>query len=176
MVPKLDKLNLGCGGEYLEGYVNLDYNSEYKIDVKHDLNQFPYPFPDNHFDEIYCSHILEHVVDLFKVMDELVRISKDKTIIHIRVPHFSNPNGYNDLTHVRFFGWFTFSQMIKGYYNRKFQFRIIEQRFNFLARQHSILNKLLSWIFNVGSKHYYERFFSWIFPVAEIELKLEVNK
>jgi ubiquinone/menaquinone biosynthesis C-methylase UbiE len=40
----------------------------------HDLENIPYPFKDNTFDEIYTSMVLEHIKDLSKLIDELVRI------------------------------------------------------------------------------------------------------
>jgi len=46
------KLNLGCGDDYKDGYVNLDWNKNARADLYHNLNQIPYPFPDNTFDEI----------------------------------------------------------------------------------------------------------------------------
>ena len=47
------KLNLGCGRDIREGYVNLDKAGLDGVDVVHDLNVFPYPFEDNEFDEIH---------------------------------------------------------------------------------------------------------------------------
>jgi len=171
----MKKLNLGCGKDYKVGWVNLDYNSQYKIDINHDLDKFPYPFKAEEFDYIYCSHVLEHVNDLFKTINELKRILRGGGVLHIRVPHFSNGNGYNDLTHKRFFGWFTFKQMSAGYYNKNFDFKIIKQRFNFLAEGHPIANFLFSWFFNIIPKQFYERFLCWIIPVGEIEIKLGKN-
>jgi len=170
------KLNIGSGMDYKEGYVNLDYNINCKPDMIWNLTKLPLPFTDNEFEEVYCSHILEHVDNLFNTINELVRITKNEGIIHVKVPHFSNGIGYNDLTHKRFFGWFTFIQMIKGYYNMKFNFKITSQRFNFLAVNHPIANKMFSWFYNLLPKQFYERFLCWIFPVGEIELKLEVVK
>jgi len=48
------KLNIGCGKDLKEGYVNLDVVN-YGGNQIHDLNKFPYPFEENTFDEIYAS-------------------------------------------------------------------------------------------------------------------------
>jgi len=171
-LTKLKKLNLGSGKDYKKGWINLDYNKSLNPDIIHNLDVFPYPFREEAFDVIYCSHVLEHVNDFFKTLEELLKITKKGGIIHIRVPHFSNGNGYNDLTHRRFFGWFTFPQITKGYYNKRYPLKIISQRFNFLAENHPFANKLLSWFFNILPKQFYERFLCWIIPVGEIEIKL----
>lgn len=171
-MSKIKKLNLGCGRDYKKGWVNLDFNDQYYLDIIHNLDKIPYPFENSEFDYIYCSHILEHVGDLFKTLKELSRILKKGGILHIRIPHFSNGNGYGDLSHKRFFGWFTFNQLIQGYYNEEFYFKIIKKRFNFLAEEHYLMNKLFSWIFNIIPKQFYERFLCWIFPVGEIEIVL----
>ena len=107
-------LNIGSGEDYKIGWINLDYNTIYKVDINHDLDIFPYPFNNEEIDHIYVSHVLEHVHDLFKTLHELQRITKVGGTIHVRVPHFSNGNGYNDLSHKRFFGWFTFDQIFSG--------------------------------------------------------------
>lgn len=83
------KLNLGCGRFRKEGYVNLDCCDNPGTDVVHDLNVFPYPFPDDHFDLIEADHVLEHLDDVFKVMKELKRISKGGGSLIIKMPHFS---------------------------------------------------------------------------------------
>lgn len=166
------RLNMGAGPDYKQGWTNLDYNSTYDPDVVHNLNKFPYPFKNGEFDYIYCSHILEHVEDLFKTFKELERILRPGGIIHLRVPHFSNGNGYNDLTHRRFFGWFTFDQLVNGYYTQKINFRIVSRRFNYLAVEHRFANSFFSWIFNALPKQFYERFLCWVLPVGEIEVKL----
>lgn len=78
------KLNVGCGKDYRDGWINLDYDG--KCDVKHDLNKFPYPFEDNYFDYILCSHTLEHVLEPLKVAKELHRILKRKGEIVFLLP------------------------------------------------------------------------------------------
>ena len=57
---QLVKLNLGCGGSRVEGYINVDLYSEAR-DLQCDLSKFPYPFKDNSADEIVMSHVIEHL-------------------------------------------------------------------------------------------------------------------
>lgn len=95
------KLNLGCGSDYREGWVNVDLFQ--KADVKHDLNVFQYPFKDDTFDEIYASHVIEHLSDTVKVMEELWRISRNGARVEIRVPHYSHNTAFANPTHVKFF-------------------------------------------------------------------------
>ena len=57
----MKRLNAGCGNNYKEGYVNLDILDNVKKDVKHDLNEFPYPFNDDEFDYILLDNTLEHL-------------------------------------------------------------------------------------------------------------------
>ena len=83
------KLNLGCGIDYREGFVNADFHSHLKVDVEYDLNQLPYPFADDEFDYILASHVLEHLDKPFWVMRELHRILKPGGVLHVKVPHFS---------------------------------------------------------------------------------------
>ncbi|HXP51710.1 MAG TPA: methyltransferase domain-containing protein, partial [Bacteroidia bacterium] len=85
----MKKLNLGCGIDYREGFVNVDFHSHIKIDVQHDLNIVPYPFKDEEFDFILASHVLEHLDKPFVIMKELHRILKKDGKLHLKVPHFS---------------------------------------------------------------------------------------
>jgi hypothetical protein len=53
------KLNIGCGGTKLEGYVNIDVRGEVTPDVK--ANALKIPYGDCSVDEILAAHILEHI-------------------------------------------------------------------------------------------------------------------
>ena len=79
----------------------MDWDPRVTPDVVHDLNKFPYPFSDNEFDRIEADHVLEHLEDPFRAMQELHRISKNNAIIFIRVPHFSR--GFTHPEHRRGF-------------------------------------------------------------------------
>jgi len=52
------KLNLGCGGDYLEGWVNIDAYHQGRVDERYDITNLPYE--ENTVDEIKAFHIIEH--------------------------------------------------------------------------------------------------------------------
>jgi len=81
----MNKLNLGCGKDIKEGYINLDI-VDYGGNRIHDINTFPYPFEENYFDEIYASHILEHLNNFHNSITELYRILKPNGIFYCSVP------------------------------------------------------------------------------------------
>tara|TARA_B100001964_G_scaffold58945_1_gene66833 strand:- start:86 stop:646 length:561 start_codon:yes stop_codon:yes gene_type:complete len=85
----MNKLNLGCGEYKKHGYVNVDNYSVSNPDIRHDLDDFPYPFDSDIFDLVEADHLLEHLEEPFNVMKELHRITKAGGQIRIRVPHFS---------------------------------------------------------------------------------------
>ncbi len=76
------KLNLGCGRNILQGYLNVDmYGGEIICDA------CALPFRDGVFDEIFTSHMLEHILDFGKVIWEMHRTLKSGGILHIVAPY-----------------------------------------------------------------------------------------
>lgn len=107
------KLNLGCGNDYKEGWLNCDFNKNVKADKYFDMNKFPYPFPDDKFDKILLDNVLEHFTKdkAIKVLEELHRIAKPYGTIEIYVPHFSGMYAFSHLTHFSFYGIGTFTTL-----------------------------------------------------------------
>ncbi len=83
------KLNLGCGHYPKDGFLNIDISKDYPADLIHDLEVFPWPLPDNHFEFILMDHVFEHLTDLRKTITELDRILTKGGILNIKVPHFT---------------------------------------------------------------------------------------
>lgn len=52
-------LNLGCGTRFHPSWVNVDFDARTASVLSHDLRR-GVPFPDEQFDVVYHSHLLEH--------------------------------------------------------------------------------------------------------------------
>ena len=79
------KIELG-GGRFARGngWVNVDQIES--ADVIADLEKLPWPLPDEHADEIYSSHCIEHVENPQAFLDECARIGKIGCAVEIRCP------------------------------------------------------------------------------------------
>jgi SAM-dependent methyltransferase len=64
-------------------YVSIDLRHP-QAEMRMDLTELR--FPDDHFDGILCSHVLEHIVDDRKAMSELRRVLKPAGVALIAVP------------------------------------------------------------------------------------------
>ena len=75
------KLNLGCGKNYIDGWVNVDFYDDSYCDKLHDLEVFPWPWEDNSISEIQIFHTLEHLGADWRVyiqiLQEMYRICED---------------------------------------------------------------------------------------------------
>ena len=102
-MEKVIKLNLGCGKNRKEGYINVDKHGE--PDLRHDLELFPWPWDDSSVTEIVLNHVLEHLghdtETYLNIIKEIYRVCKDQAIVHIAVPHPRHDDFINDPTHVR---------------------------------------------------------------------------
>lgn len=83
------KLNLGCGDDYREGWINVDLYAE-RMDVKHNLNNLPLPFDDDSVDKILISNTLENLtLNKFDFLKDCMRILKNDGILMLRMPSVS---------------------------------------------------------------------------------------
>jgi SAM-dependent methyltransferase len=100
-------LDIGCGLHKIPGAIGMDRNPKTAADVLHDLNQIPYPFADNAFDEVVGRHV-KHVENVLGVMAELHRITRPGGLVKLLAPHTTNPDWAADPTHRTHLNSFSF--------------------------------------------------------------------
>ena len=167
------KLNLGCGNDRREGYVNVDCAKLPGVHKICDLNALPLPFESDSCEEILCKDVLEHLESFPAIMYDLHRILKKGGVLKIVVPHFSSGDAYSDPTHRNFFAAKTFGFFVSGhercYYGDSAFSQLRKLRITFAIGGHSI--PPLEWIFNFNGKMqvlYDYTFLSRLFPAAGI--------
>lgn len=184
----MKKLNLGCGKDILKDHVNIDFVKSPGVDIVFDLNKKRWPFKDNEFDEIFCSHILEHIDTILDSLNEIYRISKPGAIIKIKAPYYCSSLALGDLTHKNRFCYRTFEAWSidkKGEwtdYGLNVKFRILKRKIYFLetiSSRYKLLFKMVNAFFNSFINLFpllYERNIYFILPSQEIYYELKVIK
>jgi predicted SAM-dependent methyltransferase len=182
------KLNIGCGKDIKEGYVNLDV-VDYGGNQIHDLNKFPYPYEDNSFDEVFASHILEHLDNFHDYITEIYRILKPGGLLIVYAPFFLNTKYFGEPDHKIPFSIRTFdnyeyigNRKLKFYekwklnhrtnYEGKAKFEVLEKKF---VTSHFSILKWMNFIVNLEPV-IYERFFAGIFSPEEVYFRLKAIK
>ena len=101
----LKKLNLGCGLNKFDGFVNVDCSDIVEPDQKVDLNITPWPWKDNEFNHVIAKDILEHLgnsnEDFINILKELYRVSCNGAVWEVQTPHWRCDTALDDLTHKR---------------------------------------------------------------------------
>ncbi len=55
------KLDIGCGENKNKGFIGIDYRPYKGVDIVHDVEQFPWPLPDECALIAVSSHLVEHL-------------------------------------------------------------------------------------------------------------------
>lgn len=130
-------LNLGCGAhksistEEMK-WINIDKDPGVKPDLIIDLEEAKLPFESSTIDEIYCSHLLEHIRNFNPLMEETYRVCKPGAKVVIRAPYGLSEAGIADTTHIRLLCFRTFEYFDKSHkilydiYRYNCNFKIIE--------------------------------------------------
>lgn len=186
--PSERKLNVGCGRDVRPGWTNLDL-VDYGGNEIADLNRYPWPFPENHFDYILCSHILEHLANFNAAITELFRVARPDALLEVRVPFFLSTKYYSEPDHRIPFGIRSFDnyeetggRKLRFYekwklghrtnYGSPARFVVLEKRFHF---SNFAVLKWMNWWINLEPVMF-ERFLAGIFPPEEVFFKLRVHK
>jgi len=92
-------LDVGCGINKLAGAIGIDRNPASRADVICDLDRIPYPFRDSSFDKLQAIHVIEHVSDVIRTMEEFHRLVGAGGEVFIVTPHYTDFSSFCDPTH-----------------------------------------------------------------------------
>ena len=168
-------LHLGCGLKKLPGAVNVDLVASVQPDLVHNLDQRPWPLPDNHFREVLAYDVIEHLDDIVGTMEEIHRVCTDGAIVKLTVPHFSCANAFTDITHRHYFSsasfhYFTGENEFPFYSAARFERKVSKIVFRSTLVDRAVWQLANRW---PGA---YERRWAWIFPAWFLYFELQVKK
>lgn len=90
MSLKMLKLNIGCGDDYREDFINIDGSSEVKTDKRIDISieSLLSHFNINTIDYILANDIIEHHFhwEAITILNEIYAILKENGILEMRIP------------------------------------------------------------------------------------------
>lgn len=96
------RLNLGCGRDIREGWVNIDAVPLPGVDHVVDFDTKPVlPFTDDAVGHSEGSHLIEHLREPLPFMEELWRVTRPGGTAVFRCPYGSTDDADEDPTHVR---------------------------------------------------------------------------
>ena len=83
------KLNLGCGTDKLDGWINIDSVKEFSPDLVHDIT-LPLPYKDQSVEEVLAQDLLEHFDKYMRylVFYEWTRVLRVGGKVTVQVPDF----------------------------------------------------------------------------------------
>jgi len=172
-------LDVGCGINKYPGAIGLDRNPHTRADVIADLDHFPFPFRDNSFGEVRAVHVIEHVADVIRAMEEFHRLLIPGGRAFLVTPHYTDFSSFCDPTHrwhlnsysLRYFGS---DNAGYGYYSPA-RFREISVRVKLLA-----LWRYLGFEFLVNAfprfRRFCEHYLCFVVRGKLIEWTLEAEK
>jgi SAM-dependent methyltransferase len=172
-------LDVGCGVNKYPGAIGLDRNGRTRADIIADLDHFPYPIRDGVFREVRAIHVIEHVADVIRTIEEFHRVLAHGGRAVIVTPHYTDFSSFCDPTHrwhlnsfsLRYFGE---DNGGFGYYSTS-RFREISIRVRLLA-----LWRYLGFEFLVnrfrGFRRFWEFYLCYLVRGKVIEWELEAIK
>lgn len=81
-----DVLHLGCGHDQPADVWNVDAVADVNPDQVVDIDDYPWPWPNNSFREVRAYHVLEHVGDIERSLREIKSVLKPGGVAIVRVP------------------------------------------------------------------------------------------
>ena len=115
------RLNIGCGANPEEGFVNVDFHPQLPGVMKWDLRALPWPFERGSQDTVLASHFLEHFRgdELFNIMAEIGEVLRVGGHLIGIVPYATHSDAYANPYHKQLWDETTPNHFCKELYERK---------------------------------------------------------
>ena len=100
------------------------------VDVVHDIDEVPFPFKDDSFDEVHLVHVVEHARSIVRLMEEVHRISRPGARVRIVTPHYTDSMSWQDPTHrwhLNSYSFRYFDPTYRSSYYTNARFRVLER-------------------------------------------------
>ena len=190
----MKSLDLGCGLKKAAGTIGLDLWRGSDADVVADIDGPHLPFRDGVFDRVRMTHVIEHIGDTVRLMNEIGRVTADGAIVEGATPHFSSSGSYADPTHRHHFACRTFDYLSFSVERRGFMYRILRRVYDpgpirlrtsgpSRLRKESVRLRFNRVFARIGIERlaniypeFYEAFFAGLFPAREIVFQLRTVK
>ena len=118
------RLEIGCGADKSYGFnprisgedvVYADVEKPVKkIErfVKCDAEKLP--FRSSCFNEVYASHLIEHLQNPFEFLQEVNRVLSSNGRVWLWTPNFTSPNARKDASHKHVFNYFSLKDTLRA--------------------------------------------------------------
>lgn len=171
-------LDVGCGRSKAPGAVGIDRRAEPGIsadrlrDIDHDLTHFPWPIEDDSFDLIICQHVIEHLPDTVRTLEEFHRIVRDGGKIFMETPHYTWFEAYRHYEHCHMFSFQSFDYFLQGNKVYKTNYSYADKRIFFDDLTNCVG---IAWLANRFPR-VYEKRLAFLFPATSFQVTLQVHK
>jgi len=172
-------LDVGCGRNKFPGSIGVDHNTKTDADVLANLDHFPYPFCDGAFDQIRVIHVIEHLSNIIRAMEEFHRLGRPGSRLLIATPHYTDFSSFCDPTHKWHLNSFSFRYFGPdhagfGYYTSA-RFREVSVRVRVLALWRYLGFEILVNHFP-RFRRFWEHYLCYVVRGKVIEFEFEVLK
>jgi SAM-dependent methyltransferase len=168
-------IDIGCGPNKKPGSYGVDCFAFPGVDQVFEFEQGDWPLPDDHFESVHCSHVIEHMTNAKQLLRQIHRICRAGAEVYIETPHFSCIESWSDPTHMLHLSARWYGPLLKGQYLASVvgEFELIRTEIVFHSSFRGSIAKALAFVFGRAA---YERYYAFAFPALNVKTWLRVCK
>jgi SAM-dependent methyltransferase len=174
-------LDVGCGPQKYPGSIGIDMNPDTAADVLCNVDRGALPFRDDSFDQVRAVHLIEHVENVIRTVEEFHRVTRAGGTIYLVTPHYTDFSSFCDPTHRwhlnSFSFWYFYPEGLHGNASWYTQARLRQRRLRVRLLQ---VWRYLGFEFLVNHslrfRRFWEFYLCFVIRGKVMEFELEVLK